>query len=291
MKKLPLIVIVGPTASGKTGLAIRLAKQFDGEIICADSRTVYKHMDIGTAKPSESERGGVPHWGLDIAEPTRKVTAKEFQDYALQKIDEIRARGKIPFLVGGTGLYVDAVIYQYDFPTPIDEKLRKKLEVLSPQELYDYCIKNNIELPINDKNRRHLIRAIGHNGQSTKRRDTIADDTIVVGISTDKQILLQRIHDRTEEMFSHGVVDEAAHLVNQFGWDSEAMTSNVYRSLRPYFEGISTIDEVKEQFKTRDWQLAKRQLTWFRRNKKITWLPLEEAHTYLARELAMWTQS
>ena len=291
MKKLPLIVIVGPTASGKTGLAIRLAKRFGGEIICADSRTVYKDMNIGTAKPSVSEQAGVPHWGLDLVDPTQKITAKQFQSYAVEKIEDIRQRGKIPFLVGGTGLYVDAVIYQYDFPTPIDEKLRKELEELSPQELYDYCIKNNIELPINDKNKRHLIRAIGHNGQSPKRRDTLADNTIVVGISTDKQILLQRIHDRTEEMFSNGVVDEAVYLVDKYGWDSEAMTSNVYRSLRPYLEGVSTIDEAKDQFKTRDWQLAKRQLTWFRRNKNITWLPLEEAHTYLARELAMWTQS
>lgn len=291
MKNLPLVIIVGPTASGKTGLAIRLAKHFGGEIICADSRTVYKDMNIGTAKPSISEQAGVPHWGLDLVDPTQKITAKQFQSYAVEKIKDVRQRGKIPFLVGGTGLYVDAVIYQYDFPTPIDEKLQKELEELSTQELYDYCIKNNIELPINDKNKRHLIRAIGHSGQSPKRRDAIVDDTIVVGISTDKQILLQRIHDRTEEMFSHGVVDEAAHLVEKYGWDSEAMTSNVYRSLRPYLEGISTIDEAKEQFKIRDWQLAKRQLTWFRRNKKITWLTLEEAHTYLARELAMWTQS
>src|SRR5688500_6881598 len=118
---LPLIVIVGPTASGKTALSIEIAKQYNGEIICADSRTVYKGMDIGTAKPTPEERQGIPHWGLDLVQPNEDFSAADFKVYALQKIIEIRARNRTPILVGGTGLYIDAVIFDYEFGSPVDK--------------------------------------------------------------------------------------------------------------------------------------------------------------------------
>ena len=114
----PLVVIAGPTASGKTALAIRLAERYDGEIICADSRTIYKGMDIGTAKPSAEEQARVPHWGLDIVEPGERFTVADFKAYAERKIQEIRERDRIPFLVGGTGLYIDAVIFDFQFKSP-----------------------------------------------------------------------------------------------------------------------------------------------------------------------------
>lgn len=286
LKDLPLIVIIGPTASGKTGLAIRLAKKFGGEVICADSRTIYKGMDIGTAKPSHEEQNGVPHWGIDIVRPDETFTAKQFQDYAYHKIDEIRSRGKIPFLVGGAGLYVDAVIYHYEFPRPMTDADRRKFEQMSQADLYQYCIENNIELPINDKNRRHLMRAINQNGAPQKRSRQIESNTFVVGIATEKDTLRRRIDDRTEEMFSSGVVDEAVRLSEEFGWESEAMTSNVYRSLRDYIDGGRSIEEVKNDFKRRDWQLARRQMTWFRRNDEIEWCSLDDAYTYIAHLIA-----
>ena len=131
MEAKPLVVIVGPTASGKSALAISLAEKFGGEIICADSRTVYKGMDIGTAKPTVDEQARVPHWGLDLVEPGERFSAAKFKRYAIAKIDEIHSRGNIPFLVGGTGLYIDGILFDYEFGSDFNAELRKKLESLS----------------------------------------------------------------------------------------------------------------------------------------------------------------
>jgi tRNA dimethylallyltransferase len=127
------VVVVGPTASGKTATALRIARELNGEIICADSRTVYKYMDIGTAKPTKEERAEIPHWGLDLVEPGQKFSAADFQRYALRKISEIRERGHLPILVGGTGLYIDGVIFDYQFGKP-QPKVRRQLEALSLDE-------------------------------------------------------------------------------------------------------------------------------------------------------------
>lgn len=285
--ELPLIVIVGPTASGKTGLAIELAQRFDGEIICADSRTVYEGMDIGTAKPSKVEQANIPHWGLDIAKPSERFTAKQFQTYVQSKIVEIRERGKVPFLVGGTGLYVDSIIFDYSFPRPLNTSERARLEALPKEELYRYCIKNNIELPEDDKNKRRLIRAIADPERNYHKRTVPIDRTIIVGIATNKPILEQRIEQRTEQMFEHGVVEEATKLGKKYGWEAEAMTSNVYRSIRPLLEGTSEIGAVKADFIIRDKQLAKRQMTWFRRNPYIEWSTLQDASDYVGQRLSV----
>jgi tRNA dimethylallyltransferase len=138
LKQLPLIVIVGPTASGKTSLAVQLAKKYDGEIICADSRTIYKGMDIGTAKPTLAERAVVLHWGLDLVEPGELFSAADFKRYADQKIEEIRNRGHVPFLVGGSGLYVDAVVFDYAFGVKADPSKRQMLEDWTVEELQNY---------------------------------------------------------------------------------------------------------------------------------------------------------
>lgn len=281
----PLVVIVGPTASGKSALAIRLAEQFSGEIICSDSRTVYKNMDIGTAKPSVEDLARVPHWGLDLVEPGETFTAADFQKYAQEKIAEIRARGKIPFLVGGTGLYVDGVIFEYEFQPP-DPELRTQLEQLSLDELIKYCFENNIKLPKNEKNRRHVMREIERKNVTGKGLSEPQRETIVVGIATEKDELRKRIHDRSEQLFESGVVEEAKSLGEKYGWDSEAMTGNIYRLARQYVEGTITRDEFKQLFETADWQLAKRQLTWFKRNPYIKWLELDYAEKYIARRLA-----
>ena len=137
-RELPLIVIAGPTASGKTALAVRLAERFGGEIICADSRTIYRGMDIGTAKPTRDERASVPHWGLDLVEPGERFTVATFKAYAEQKIAEIRERGNIPFLVGGTGLYIDAIVFDFAFAGEANEVLREQLEQMNVQELQKY---------------------------------------------------------------------------------------------------------------------------------------------------------
>lgn len=288
MSSAPLIVIAGPTASGKTALAIKLAKQWGGEIICADSRTIYKGMDIGTAKPSLEERASVPHWGLDLVEPGERFSVADFKQYALQKIDEIRARDRVPFLVGGTGLYIDAVILDYQFEGADGEGLRRRFETYSVEELQNHCNKNNIKLPENVQNKRHLIAAIIRNGKPQQRRSVPIDNTIVVAITTDKEILRTRIAQRAEQFFDDNVVKEASMLGKKYGWDSEAMTGNIYPIVRRYLAGEVSLTQAKEQFFYSDWHLAKRQLTWLRRNEFVRWLSLDEAEHYLSQQLALY---
>lgn len=281
----PLIVIVGPTASGKTSLAIKLAERFGGEIICADSRTIYKHTNIGTAKPTANERAIVPHWGLDLVEPGEGFTASDFKNYALRKIHEIRQRGKIPFLVGGTGLYVDAVVFDYKFTDTADFELRSKLEKLTIGELHEYCQINSISLPENKQNKRYVIRAIEQKGVNNSRSIKPISTSIIVGISTDRDVLRTRIYDRSEQIFADGVVEESIILGKKYGWDNQAMSGNIYPLVRSYLAGDMTEMEVKDRFTTLDWRLAKRQLTWLRRNSYIKWLGLVEAEEYISKLL------
>lgn len=282
IKRLPLIAVVGPTASGKTSAAISLAKELNGEIICADSRTVYKGMDIGTAKPTLDEQAGVPHWGLDLVEPGDYFTVADFKEYALKKIDEIRSRGHVPFLVGGTGLYVDAILFDYQFGPPADPEERAQLEKMSLEDLHDYCRKNSISLPENKLNKRYVIRAIEQKSTSAKGRNVPIENSIIVGIATNREELRSRIEQRSEQIFESGVVDEATILGKKYGWDNEAMTGNIYPLVHSYLEGALTYSQMVEKFTTLDWRLAKRQLTWLKRNKFIHWLPLTEVHGYVA---------
>lgn len=282
----PLIVITGPTASGKTALAIILAQRYNGEIICADSRTVYKGMDIGTAKPTVEEQNTVPHWGIDLVDPGERFSAAEFQRYAQQKIVDIRKRGRVPFLVGGTGLYIDAVVLEYQFGTAADEVLRTRLEGMSVNQLQSYCSKNNIKLPQNVNNKRHLVRAIEQKGINQRRRGEPIDNCFVVAIATDRDTLRTRILQRSEQFFEDNVVREARILGKKYGWQSEAMTGNIYPILYKYLSGEISLAAAKEQFFYSDWHLAKRQLTWFRRRPYVQWLSLQEAEHYLSQQLA-----
>ncbi len=282
--EIPLVVIVGPTASGKSNLAVQLAKELNGEIICADSRTVYKYMDIGTAKPSAEDQATVPHWGLDLVEPGDVFTAADFKKYALQKVQEIRNRGHVPFIVGGTGLYVDGVIFDYEFGQP-EPELRKQLESLSLEELKMYCSNNNVELPENENNRRYVIRAIEQKNINTKRLRRPIHNVLLVGITTNRDELRQRIANRAEQLFENGMVEEAITLGKKYGWDSEAMTGNIYKLVRKYVNGELTMDELKQANATADWHLAKRQLTYLKRNQFIHWLSLQNAREYIKSTL------
>ena len=285
-KDLPLIVIAGPTASGKSGVAIEIAEQYGGEIISADSRTIFKGMDIGTAKPSKADQARVPHWGLDIVKPGEAFSAADFKAYAVQKIAEIRSRGHLPIMVGGTGLYIDAVIFDYEFGPAADPVLRAKLEEMTLEDLHEYCIQHNITLPENDKNKRYVIRAIELKSTSAKRLDHPIKNCIIVGIATERDVLRERINLRAEQLFDDGVVDEAKTLGDMYGWESEAMTGNIYRLAHAYLDKLITEDELKYRNQNADWQLAKRQLTWLKRNQFIEWLPLEQVKNYIGTRLA-----
>ena len=282
----PLVLVLGPTASGKTSLGIKLAKQYDGEIISADSRAMYRGLSVGTAKPTLEEQDGVPHWGIDLVEPGERFTASDFQQYANKKIAEIRARGHMPIVVGGTGLYVDAVMYDFEFPVEAnDVERRESLMALSLDELYEYCSRNNIELPENEKNKRYVVNNILRNGRVLKRKHELDKNTIVVGISTERDILRNRIEKRATVIFHDGVIEEAQNAAVKYGWDNEAMTGNIYPLIHEYLEGKLSMEELEQKFIVRDWQLAKRQLTWLKRNEHIYWANLDEAYTYLTRRL------
>lgn len=282
---LPLVVIVGPTASGKTSLAIRIATECNGEIISADSRAVYKGLDIGTAKPSDDEQRQIRHWGIDLVEPDERYTVAEYKRYVLNKIAEIRARGNVPLLVGGTGLFVDSVLFDYQFPTLPDEKRRRDLRSKSVEELRQYCINNTIDLPRNSWNPRHLIAAILRDGKDPQRQQAPLENTIIVGIATEKHKLYSRIQDRVHTMWSSGVIEEASRVAVRYGWETEAMTGNVYPLARRVLAGDLSYENAIEQCALSDRRLAKRQLTWFRRNPYIMWAVYDEAYYYCIRLL------
>ena len=277
MKDRPLVVVVGPTASGKTALAISMAKKYGGEIICADSRTVYRHMDIGTAKPTSDEQGQVPHWGIDLVDPDDTFSVADFKMYADKKIREIRRRGHVPFLVGGSGLYVDAVLFDYQFGPPSDPSVRQKLEGMPVDELQQFCTSNAIQLPRNLMNKRHLIRAIEQKGINNQRNDTPLNNSLIIGIQTDSDDLRTRIRTRGEKMVRNGLLQEAKTLAEQYGWESQSMTGNVYPICRKYSLGEISSDELVERIIVQDRHLAKKQMTWFRRNKYIEWFSLKDA--------------
>jgi tRNA dimethylallyltransferase len=274
----PLIVITGPTASGKSDLALDLAERYNGEIICADSRTIYKGMDIGTAKPTDEDRERVPHHLLDIAEPGERYTVADFQKAANMTILEIRKRGNVPFVVGGTGLYIDAVTLDFEWPeiTANDELESEPIETLQLM-----IKKQHLVTPVNNKNKRHLIATLRRGIQQPKSRAYPRKSTTVVSIATAKPILDERIKKRAEKMFAKPILEEARGLAEHFGWDSEAMKGNIYPLMKRVAHGEITLEHAKELFITKDIQLAKRQVTWIRRHDYVKWLIFEDAKRYL----------
>lgn len=270
-----LIAIVGPTASGKTALAIAVAKLFNGVIICADSRTIYKNLNIGTAKPTQEEQSGITHYGLDLVEPNERFTAADFKIYVTEKVEYIRRQGKLPIIVGGSGLYIDGYLYDFEYGELSDINKRQELQGKSIDELHSIINNANIEMPQNKQNKRYLIRAIEQGGINRKHSELL-ENTIILGLSPGKDELISRIDLRAHQMLKDGVVEEAAQLYKKYGFNSPGASGNIYRALKPHFEEGASINDCMEQFKKLDWRLAKRQLTWFRRNKDIKWFSSAE---------------
>ncbi len=264
-----------------------VATEFNGEIICADSRTVYKGMDIGTAKPSAADQKRVAHWGLDLLEPGERFTAAAFKKYAQAVITDITARGKLPILVGGTGLYIDGVIFNFGFLQDANLAKRKKLEAMSTKSLQDLVNEKGLPMPFNLKNRRHLIRTIETKGQRGSKKKNLPNGVILVGILPSDELLRKRISRRAKQIFVDGVINETAELTSQYGKGAlEATGGIVYKISLEILEGKITQAEAIEKFQKADWQYARRQKTWFRRNKFIHWFSEpEQAFRYVKTQL------
>lgn len=267
----PLLVIVGETASGKTALSLELAERFDGEIICADSWTVRRGADIGTAKPTPEERARVPHHLVDVVGPDGEFTAAVFKRRANRAIKDIAGRGKLPILVGGTGLYIDGVIYDFNFLPAGDRKKREELNRLSVAKLLEHIEYSKLELgDIDTRNKRRLIRLIETGGRKSTRKPLRAN-TLIIGIHVPREVIEQRIISRLDTMLAAGLEDEVRGLADKYGWGCEALKGIGYAQWRGYFEGTQSLPETRAKIIKATFEYAKRQRTWFKRNKSIHW--------------------
>ncbi len=260
-----LVVVVGPTGSGKTGLAIELAKKVDGEIICADSRTIYKGMDIITAKPNFAEMQKIRHFGLDLVNPDQKYSVKDFQAYTNQKIKQIRDRAKVPILVGGSGLYINSVVFDYSFP-----EITQEITDMPLSELQKIVKDKGYEVSEQVfKNQRHLMGVIKRGGAIGTT--TLRPDTIILGINPGLEVLKTRINRRVDEMFEAGAVREVEGLIKKYGDKCAAFNAPGFKPIQRFISGEVSMLEAKALFVKADIYLAKKQMKWFKRYPQIIW--------------------
>ena len=267
-QNLELLFICGPTASGKSDLAMRVANAYNGEIICADSQTVRRGMDIGTAKPSKEDQEAVPHHLLDIIDPYDPFTVSDFKTRAEQSIQAIISRGKLPIIVGGTGLYIDALLYNFSFRRTTSTYSRTELEAMSVTKLQEIIEDNDYIMPENNENPRHLIRAIESEGQ-VPEKESLREGAIVIGLDPGKEELEARIEARVNAMLQAGLLDEFDELVEAYGMPEDGFTAVEYRIIHENYD--LSVDEIKQKIIIGDRQYAKKQRSWLRRNKDIEW--------------------
>lgn len=271
-KHRPLIAVVGFTASGKTELGIDIAQMFGGEIVAADAVTVYKGFNIGSAKPTQKEMSKIPHHMIDICDANQGMTVAEYKRNATHTIDDILHRGRLPVLVGGSGLYVDSILYDYEFRTRPDSVLRDRLNSMSTGELLREAVAGNLDTSgVDIRNKHRLIRLIETNGEATVKRP-LRDNTLVIALDVDREELRARVERRVNTMISEGLADEVMKLSQQYDWSTEAMKSIGYREWQPYFAGECDLMTVRDAIITHTMQLAKKQRTWFKRNHDIRWV-------------------
>jgi tRNA dimethylallyltransferase len=246
---------------------------------------VYKGLDIATAKPTAQERDEVQHWGLDLIEPGRRFSAADFKMYADAKIDNIASQGKMPIIVGGTGLYVDAVLFDFAFGSVADDLLRQELEPMSIEEVQQIIIDRGIEMPENLKNKRYLIRAIEQGGINKQKSAPLAD-ALIIGLNPGMQVLEERIKNRANDMLKNGAINEAKWLFDNYGYDAPAVYAPFFKAFAPHFlDGISTA-ECLERDIINNRQLAKRQVAWFKRNPHIHWFTdANDAHNFVLSKM------
>lgn len=276
MKK--VIVIVGPTAVGKTKLSIELAKKLNGEIINADSTQLYKTLDIATAKVREEEKEGIMHHLIDIKNIDEDYTVYDYQTDCRFKIEEILKKGKTPIIVGGTGLYIKAALYDYKFT--VEEKMNTYDEI-STKDLYNKLIKIDSKTDIHPNNRKRIIRALNYYGNtneplsSKEKTNKLLYDSIFIGLTTNRDMLYNRINKRTEEMIKNGLIDEAKKIYDTNIRSKAVLTPIGYKELFEYFDGNITLEESIELIKQRCRRYAKRQYTWFNNQMSINWFNVD----------------
>lgn len=278
----PLLVIVGETASGKSELAMKLAKQFKGEIICGDAWTLRREANIGTAKPSLSDREAVKHHLVDIIDPDESFSAAKFKKLANEAIDDISSRHRLPILVGGTGLYIYSLLYDYSFlPNNSNQSLRDELNGLSLYDLNKRAKSMGLDLNgVDASNSRRLIRLIETRGVKPEK-SKLRPGTLIIGLKTDKEVLEKRITSRVDFMLEAGLEAEVKTLSQKYGWQAEALKGINYWQWHDYFNAQDDLENVRQKLIKANLNLAKRQRTWFKKNKSIHWISTPVNWTHL----------
>ncbi|TLG74171.1 tRNA (adenosine(37)-N6)-dimethylallyltransferase MiaA [Culicoidibacter larvae] len=282
-----VLVIVGPTASGKTALSIELAKQFNGEIISGDSVQVYRGLDIGSAKVRVDEMQAVPHFGIDILDADATYSVADFQAFARQKIAEISSRGKLPIIAGGTGLYVQAVLYDYQFDDSIGAIDERQYDECSNEELYArlQAVDAVSAAATHANNRRRVMRSLAIAESGTKKSELEAQqqqellyDALVIGLDVPRPTLHERINMRVDQMVADGLFDEVQGLYQRQAFGRQSAAAIGYKEVITYLENECSEDEAVEQIKIHTRRFAKRQMTWFHNQRlAIEWVPYDES--------------
>ena len=297
MSKPKVVVICGPTASGKTALSIELAKRINGEIISSDSMQIYKDMDIGTAKPTKEEMQGIKHYLVDFVEPNKRYSVADFKKDAEKAIEEILKNGKVPIIVGGTGLYVDSLIYGIEYQDiKFDEQYRKELENRVEQEglesLYNEAKKIDPQamekISSNDQKRilrvLEIYKATGKNKteqEAESRKNGVKYDYKVFAINMDREKLYERINKRVDIMIEQGLIQEVQDLLKKYDEFPTAMQGLGYKEVVEYLQGNISKEEMIEKIKMETRRYAKRQMTWFKKNKQTIWIEPQDLQKIL----------
>lgn len=292
MKK--VLAIVGPTAVGKTNFGIECANTFNGEIISGDSIQIYKGLDIGSAKPTKEELSQAKHYLIDIKEPTENYSVKQFQDLGREYIEKINNENKLPIIVGGTGLYIKALLYDYDFFEEAEQD--NQYEDLTNEEIYDLLKQKDPKAleSIHINNRKRLVRALNifekHNkGISQIKQDQEHKpiyDCLIIGLTTSREDLYNRIDKRIDKMIKDGLLEEIKGLLDKgITFDNQCMQAIGYKELKGYFDGSETLEKCIEQVKTNSHHFAKRQYTFFNNQMNIKWF---ESTTEALKEVKKW---
>ncbi|MCP6720437.1 MAG: tRNA (adenosine(37)-N6)-dimethylallyltransferase MiaA [Patescibacteria group bacterium] len=280
--QLNIVAIVGPTASGKSELAVKLAEEFNGEIVSADSRQVYKGLNIGSGKITKKEMSGIPHYLLDVASPKRTFTAAEYQKLGKEAIEKILAKGKLPIICGGTGFYIDALIHGYKLPSvKPNQKLRRELEKQSAEKLFSklQLLDPERAITIDKYNKRRLIRALeivietGKPVRPLEQEKKTSYRVLKIGIRLPPEELKSRIKKRVEKRIREGMIKEVENLHKRgVSWRRLDELGLEYRFISRYLRGLITKKEMIQILEKEIRQYAKRQVSWFKRNKEIHWL-------------------